>query len=204
MQLGVMFTKLLPMIIDIHYLISISYWGFVMRNSYPQSINALFNDNTKPGCTPLSQIQQRIVMLLNLNRKVSLLLPPTLRPWCRVGNFFQNVIVIECANASWMIRLRREQAQLLSTLRIHILPSLSSIDIRINPILAIKGRPNTQKIGVRTYVSRSVAENPRVLSIQSAKFIGNVAARSEGKLQELLERLMGLAIDDSHLNYHKK
>lgn len=164
-----------------------------MRDSRPQAIDTLFSDPAEPGRASLSQIQQRAVALLKLNRTVSALLPAPLRPWCRVGNFRQGVMVLECANASWMMRLRYEQTQLLSALRAQILPSLSSIDIRINPTLAIKGEPNAQNSGIGTRVSRPVAEKPRILSAQSAESIRHVAARSEGKLQKLLERLAGLA-----------
>ncbi|MCR3755490.1 MAG: hypothetical protein HNEKOMLI_00228 [Sodalis sp. Psp] len=118
-----------------------------MRDSHPRSIDSLFNDATNTDYVSLAQIQKRAVMLLKLNRAVRTLLPTLLRPWCRVANCRQNVIILETANASWKMRLRYEQTQLLSALRTHILPSLSSIDIRINPDLARNEEPSTQDNG---------------------------------------------------------
>lgn len=116
-----------------------------MRDSRPRSIDNLFSDATDIDRMFLAQIQQRAVMLLKLNRTIGTLLPAPLRPWCRVANFRQGVIVLETANASWKMRLRYEQTQLLSTLRAQILPSLSSIDIRINPDLARNKGPEYEK-----------------------------------------------------------
>lgn len=115
-----------------------------MRDSRPRSIDNLFSDATDTNRMFLARIQQRAIMLLKLNRAIRTLLPAPLRPWCRVANFRQGVIVLETANASWKMRLHYEQTQLLSTLRAQILPSLSSIDIRINPDLARNKDPNTK------------------------------------------------------------
>lgn len=104
-----------------------------MRDSRPQLLDVLFDDASAGSKGPLHNVQQRAVALLKLNRAVKGLLPAPLHPWCRVANFRQGILVLETANASWMMRLRYEQPALLSALRAQILPSLSSIDIRINP-----------------------------------------------------------------------
>lgn len=117
-----------------------------MRNSRPEPINKLFGNISEHTCrTTLSQVQKHAIFLLKLNRAVSALLPAPLRPWCRLANIRQNVIVLEISNASWLMQLRYEQHQLLSKLRAQILPSLSAIDIRINPAMAIKQESNAQK-----------------------------------------------------------
>ncbi|AEI74870.1 hypothetical protein MPC_054 [Candidatus Moranella endobia PCVAL] len=155
-----------------------------MRSSRPFPIYRLFLETTETSrVSSLLQIQQRAIMLLKLNRTVNALLPVPLRPWCRVANIRQGVMVLETASASWQIRLRYEQYQLLSVLRAQILPSLSSIDIRINPGLAITPELNAQKL----------VEKPRYLSANSAISIRHVAARSEGKLKNTLELLAKLA-----------
>lgn len=118
-----------------------------MRDSRPQLLDVLFDDASAGSKGPLHNVQQRAVALLKLNRAVKGLLPAPLHPWCRVANFRQGILVLETANASWMMRLRYEQPALLSALRAQILPSLSSIDIRINPALMAKAatRCKTQR-----------------------------------------------------------
>ena len=109
-----------------------------MRDSRPQLLDVLFDDASAGSKGPLHNVQQRAVALLKLNRAVKGLLPAPLHPLPR-ANFRQGILVLETANASWMMRLRYEQPALLSALRAQILPSLSSIDIRINPALMAKG-----------------------------------------------------------------
>lgn len=164
-----------------------------MRDSRPQSINTLIGDPADSGRDTLQTIQQRALVLLKLNRAVAGLLPAPLQPWCRVANFRQSVLILETANASWMMRLRYEQTQLLSALRAQILPSLSSIDIRINPDLATKARLTAQNNAVQTAITAGDGNQKRRLSAQSAQSIRHVAARSPEKLQKLLERLAELA-----------
>ncbi|MGP4123398.1 MAG: DUF721 domain-containing protein [Sodalis sp. (in: enterobacteria)] len=160
-----------------------------MRNSHPHPIDSLFSDATETDRISLLKLQQQAIMLLKLNRAVNALLPAPLRPWCRVANVRQGVMVLETATASWHMRLRYEQPQLLSALRAQILPSLSSIDIRINPGLAKKQEFNAKN----NYGSQKhywlIGGKPRHLSVQSAMSIRHVAARSEGKLKNALERL---------------
>jgi len=102
-----------------------------MRDSRPQSIESFFD--MAQDQSVLQNVQQRAIALNKLNRAVQGIIPVQLHPWCRVANFRQGILVIETANASWLMRLRYEQSSLLSALRAQILPSLTSIDIRINP-----------------------------------------------------------------------
>ncbi|MBU4681883.1 DUF721 domain-containing protein [Cedecea davisae] len=160
-----------------------------MRDSRPQSLENLFDDAGQESM--LQNVQQRAVALLRLNRAVKGILPAPLHPWCRVANFRQGILVLETANASWLMRLRYEQATLLSALRAQILPSLTSIDIRINPLLAVKGQEivqqNTTQTGTEKY------EVNRQLSEQSAEALREVAKRSPEKLRATIERLASLA-----------
>lgn len=90
----------------------------------------------------LQTIQRNAKAIIKLNRAVRGLLPAEIKPMCRVANYRNNIMVIEVANASWMTR-QYEKLNLLSALRTSILPSLSSIDIRINPDLMRKSRQNS-------------------------------------------------------------
>jgi len=165
-----------------------------MRDSRPQSIENFF-DQAQDKST-LQYVQQRATALHKLNRAVKSILPAQLHPWCRVANFRQGILVIETANASWLMRLRYEQSNLLSALRAQILPSLTSIDIRINPSLAAKGGKIAQENSTQT----KEAEKPpvRQLSEQSAELLRSVASQSPEKLKKILERLASRAGEGTH------
>lgn len=160
-----------------------------MRDSRPQSIENLFE--ATEGQSMLLSIQQRAMALNKLNRAVQGILPAQMHPWCRVANFRQGILVLETANASWMMRLRYEQSSLLSALRAQILPSLTAIDITINPTLAAIGQESVQKSGSQ---SEGKENSPgRQLSEQSAEILRSVASRSPEKLKKIIERLASLA-----------
>jgi hypothetical protein len=167
-----------------------------MRNSRPQLLDNLFNDASSQGQNPLSNIQQRAYALLKLNRAIKALLPKPLQTQCRVGNYRQGVLVLEVASANWMMLLRYEQPTLLSTLRAQILPSLASIDIRINPSLTVK-MENIAQNSIKS--SPSTHEiNSRHLSEQSAAALRELAERSPEKLKKSLERLAKWAGESTH------
>ncbi|MCP1438143.1 hypothetical protein J3D56_001579 [Erwinia persicina] len=159
-----------------------------MRDSRPQSIESFFE--AAEGQSMLQSIQQRAIALNKLNRALQGIIPAQLHPWCRVANFRQGVLVLETANASWMMRLRYEQSSLLSALRAQILPSLTSIDIRINPTMAAKAQENAQENSVRPAKENNLG---RQLSEESAEILRGVASRSPEKLKKTLERLALLA-----------
>lgn len=164
-----------------------------MRDSRPQLLDILFDDASATEKGPLHNVQQRATALLKLNRAVKGLLPAQLHPWCRVANFRQGILVLETANASWMMRLRYEQPSLLSALRAQILPSLSSIDIRINPSLMAKGSSQVQNLGKDTGSGQQAEVPMRHLSLESAEALRGLAAQSPEKLRKILERLAALA-----------
>lgn len=163
-----------------------------MRDSRPQLLDILFDDASATEKGPLHNVQQRATALLKLNRAVKGLLPAQLHPWCRVANFRQGILVLETANASWMMRLRYEQPALLSALRAQILPSLSSIDIRINPSLMAKADALVQN-AAKTAPDAVDTTKMRHLSQQSADELRGLASRSPERLRKALERLAALA-----------
>ena len=160
-----------------------------MRDSRPQALDNFFDESDKDSM--LQTIQQRAVALLRLNRAVRGILPAPMHPWCRVANFRQGILIIETANASWLMRLRYEQSALLSALRAQILPSLTSIDIRINPSLAGKRGETVQENNTQANTGQYVVD--RRLSEQSADTLREVAKRSPEKLRKAIERLASLA-----------
>ena len=88
-----------------------------------------------------------------------------------------------------MTRLRYEIPSLLSALRKEILPSLSSIDIKINPSLSIKAG----KKSVTSSLKDLTPVKKRHLSVESAQSLKYLAEKSPKKLRERLERLAALA-----------
>ncbi|CDG20342.1 conserved protein of unknown function [Xenorhabdus poinarii G6] len=167
-----------------------------MRDSRPQSLDTLFEDTAVAGKSPLQVIQQHAIALLKLNRTVLSLLPAQLHPWCRVANYRKQILVLEAGNASWMTRLRYEIPTLLSTLRSGILPSLSSIDIRINPSLMVKCDNNEQgcsKSSTKAFNNDNQERPTRRLTHESAKTLMILAENSPEKLKRRLERLAALA-----------
>nr|WP_113864969.1 DUF721 domain-containing protein [Brenneria salicis]NMN90603.1 hypothetical protein [Brenneria salicis ATCC 15712 = DSM 30166]RBP66903.1 hypothetical protein DES54_102113 [Brenneria salicis ATCC 15712 = DSM 30166]RLM32121.1 hypothetical protein BHG07_01720 [Brenneria salicis ATCC 15712 = DSM 30166] len=163
-----------------------------MRDSRPQSLESLFDNASTSGAGPLRDVQQRAIALLKLNRAVRGLLPAQLHPWCRVANYRQGLLVLETANANWLMRLRYEQPALISALRAQILPSLASIDIRINPSLAAKGH-EILKIPPALSGNETQSKPLRQLSEQSAETLRSLAGHSPEKLRKILERLASLA-----------
>lgn len=174
-----------------------------MRDSRPQLLDILFDDASVTEQGPLYQVQQRAMALLKLNRAVTGLLPRQLHPWCRVANFRQGILVLETANASWMMRLRYEQSSLLSALRAQILPSLSSIDIRINPALMVKDS-NYEQSRVEMAEKTPTGAPLRHLSQESAEELRGLAARSPEKLRKTLERLASLAGESANTTNRSK
>ncbi|WP_340615441.1 DUF721 domain-containing protein [Xenorhabdus entomophaga] len=167
-----------------------------MRDSRPQSLDTLFEDAATVGKSPLQVIQRHAIALLKLNRAVLSLLPAQLHPWCRVANYRKQILVLEAGNASWMTRLRYEIPVLLSTLRSEILPSLSSIDIRINPSLMIKCDNNAQSLSgssTKAFNNDNKELPKRQLTHESAKTLMMLAEHSPEKLKRRLERLAALA-----------
>jgi hypothetical protein len=167
-----------------------------MRDSRPQSLENLFDEAGAQSV--LQNVQQRATALLRLNQAVRGILPAQLHPWCRVANFRQGVLVIETANASWLMRLRYEQSTLLSALRAQILPSLTSIDITINPSLAAIGSDSVQENSIQ--MPNGQFEVNRELSEQSAEALREVAKRSPEKLRAAIERLASLAGESTNKN----
>ncbi|CDG47253.1 DUF721 domain-containing protein [Serratia symbiotica] len=168
-----------------------------MRDSRPQLLDVLFDDALTADKAPQHNVQQHALALLKLNRAVKSLLPAQLHLWCRVANIRQGILVLEAANASWMMRLRYEQPMLLSTLRAQILPSLSSIDIRINPGLMANGEHRVKN-------TQQAAPLRRHLSQESARAVMGLANHSPEKLRKILEQLAALAGESNNATRHDK
>lgn len=163
-----------------------------MRDSRPQLLDNIFDDTNM-----LRNVQQRATALLKLNTAVRSLLPTQLKPHCRVANYRNNVLILETDSANWLMGLRYEQSKLLSTLRMDILPSLASIDIKINPSWQIN------VIGI-AQPNQSTSEPARKISPQTALHLKELANHCPERLRQKLERLAALAGESANTTSHKK
>lgn len=162
-----------------------------MRDSHPQELFDALEESLAKTSSPLKTIQRTAQAINKLNQAVKGLLPSELKPMCRVANYRNCILVIEVANASWMTRLNYEKLHLISALRNSILPSLSSIDIRINPVLMQKKVENSS-LNNQTVKTHQVPNN-RKISTETAKHLLRLAENSSKGLKERLERLAALA-----------
>lgn len=165
-----------------------------MRDSRPQLFDDFFEDTSM-----LRNVQQHAVALLKLNQAVTALLPRQLQSQCRVGNYRKGVLVIETTNANWLMALRYEKEKLLSTLRQDILPSLITINFKINPALSCKIEQEKMNTAVKQ------EPNPRKISEATAEHLSTLADKyAEGSsLGEKLKRLASLAGESANKTSRK-
>ncbi|MEQ5222816.1 DciA family protein [Providencia alcalifaciens] len=172
-----------------------------MRDSHPQALFDVLEESLAKTSNTLQTIQRNAKAILKLNRVVKSLLPAEIKPMCRVANYRNNIMVIEVANASWMTRLNYEKMNLTSALRSSILPSLSSIDIRINPDLIRKSKQNSSLN--KQSVNQKENRNQRQISTQTAEQLLRLAEKSPKGLKERFERLAALAGESTNATNRK-
>ncbi|MGL5006186.1 MAG: DUF721 domain-containing protein [Plesiomonas sp.] len=170
-----------------------------MRDHRPQPLEALFTESH------LQNVQQRAIALLKLNQTVKALLPAELHPHCRVANFRQSILILEITNASFALRLRYLIPALLSELRRQTLPTLVTIEHRINPRMAISHATWQSTPSIQHY-SESAERATRTISAQTAEHLHVLASHSSAsaKLKEKLQKLAALAQQNTALNSKAK
>ena len=148
-----------------------------MRDNEPKMLTNLLSQGSL-----LSQIHERTLALSQLAKVVDELLPTPLNQQYRVANYRQGVLILEVSSANWLTRIKYEQSNLISAIRKKILPSLSSIQYKINPAIA-------------TNYSQSVnffdknAKINNVITIQTAIYLNAVAEHAPEKLKKQLIKL---------------
>lgn len=159
-----------------------------MRDHHPQPLDSLFTE------THLQNVQQRAIALLKLNQTVKALLPAELHAHCRVANYRQSILILEITNASFALRLRYLIPALLSALRQQALPTLVTIEHRINPRMAISNATLRDPAQAR-HKSGNSEEVKRIISVQTAEHLQILASHSSAsaKLKEKLQKLAALA-----------
>lgn len=150
----------------------------VMRDHRPKSTLDLLENNAS------GQVRQRALALAKLNEQIKDLLPAQSAKHCRVANYRDGTLILECGSSSWATRLNYDRQMLLSALRREALPTLSTIEIKVNPDLA--------KSDIRITAEKKKAE-PRTLSPIAAEYLKAVAEMVPDKLKKRLEAIAALS-----------
>ena len=148
-----------------------------MRDNEPKVLTSLLSQGAL-----LSKIKERTVALSQLTKVIDELLPPPLNQQYRVANYRQGVLILEVSSASWLTRLKYEQSNLLSGIRQKILPSLSSIQYKINPTIATSYPQSV-------ILSDKNVKISNVISKQTAIYLNAVAEQAPDKLKKQLIKL---------------
>ena len=148
-----------------------------MRDNEPKVLTSLLSQGAL-----LSKIKERTVALSQLTKVIDELLPTPLNQQYRVANYRQGVLILEVSSASWLTRLKYEQGNLLSGIRQKILPSLSSIQYKINPTIATS---YSQSV----ILSDKNVKISNVISKQTAIYLNAVAEQAPDKLKKQLIKL---------------
>ena len=148
-----------------------------MRDNEPKVLTSLLSQGAL-----LSKIKERTVALSQLTKVIDELLPTPLNQQYRVANYRQGVLILEVSSASWLTRLKYEQGNLLSGIRQKILPSLSSIQYKINPTIATN---YSQSV----ILSDKNVKISNVISKQTAIYLNAIAEQAPDKLKKQLIKL---------------
>lgn len=148
-----------------------------MRGNEPKVLTSLLSQGAL-----LSKIKDRTIALSQLTKIIDELLPPPLIQQYRVANYRQGVLILEVSSASWLTRLKYEQSNLLSGIRQKILPSLSSIQYKINPTIATS---YSQSV----ILSDKNVKISNVISKQTAIYLNAIAEQAPDKLKKQLIKL---------------
>ncbi|MBI0153703.1 DUF721 domain-containing protein [Gilliamella sp. W8128] len=148
-----------------------------MRGNEPKVLTSLLSQGAL-----LSKIKDRTIALSQLTKIIDELLPPPLIQQYRVANYRQGVLILEVSSASWLTRLKYEKGNLLSGIRQKILPSLSSIQYKINPTIATN---YSQSV----ILSDKNVKISNVISKQTAIYLNAIAEQAPDKLKKQLIKL---------------
>lgn len=135
-----------------------------MKNNYPKSLDILLTEY-KFKSHILQNIKQHSKNLIKINNIVLNLLPKKLKKWCHIANYRQKILILEVGNASRKIRIHYEIPRLIFKLRNSILPSLSTIEIIINPEIFIEEKTHS--------IQKNIFNKSNLIQIKKIKKIIN-------------------------------
>ncbi len=152
-----------------------------MRKNHPCALTQLASD------VNFRKLKERADQLSALDRVLQSVLERHQIKHGKIANFRTGTLFIALPSAVWLTRFNQKRSDILSELRQH-LPSLVSIEAKINPALAHKKTPSDP-------IKPTFKANPRTISSTSASYILSAAEHASGSLKEKLERLAALATE---------
>lgn len=102
-----------------------------MRDNRPETTQNLLKKKS------IQHLHQHALELSRLNQLVSTLLPEATAKHCRVANYRNGILILECGSSAWVTRLNYDRLHILASLRRQLLPSLMTIEIKVNPKLSV-------------------------------------------------------------------
>ncbi|VFP88001.1 DciA family protein [Candidatus Erwinia haradaeae] len=121
-----------------------------MRDHQPQLAQSFLEKAQKKSI--LQYIYQRITILNEVRLLSYKVIPESLHPWYNIANIHQNTLILNAANANYLMCLHYEKSNLLKTLQEKLLPSLKFIHIRIDPTITTQAAKITQDHHDRFYI----------------------------------------------------
>ncbi len=125
-----------------------------MRDHRPRTTFDLFKENR------ILQLHEHALVLAKINQLIASILPMQAQSQCRVANYRQGVLIIECTTSAWATRLNYQRGELLSLLRKEKLFSLTTIEFKINPSLTeTLKKPKTHQTSEKPLLSEGAAQH---------------------------------------------
>ncbi len=149
-----------------------------MRDHRPRTTFDLFKEEH------LLRLQEYASTLAKINQVLATVLSEQAQSQCRVANYRQGILIIECTSPTWVTRLNYQRGELLSLLRQKKLFNLTTIEFKINPSLtkALK-MPETH---------HQVPEKPP-LSEGAARHLNAIAKTAPAQLKARIEAIAALS-----------
>lgn len=122
-----------------------------------------------------SQLRSKSGALHQLQQQLMPLLDPAARPHCVISNVRGGTLVVHVSSAAWATRLQYQRLELLSSLRRHGFPMLTTIEFKVNPQLS--------------RIQQEKPTNTNRLSTTAGEHLTQLAEGVGGELGEKLKKL---------------
>ena len=144
----------------------------------PQDISKLLSGSS------LAAQQQQVSLLQQLNKVLAEVLQLEQLSFCQVSTIRDGRAIILCASAPWLTRLKLQRDAILDNFRRKILPDLAGLDIEVSP------NGQNKPLGVQETAAVAYQAKKSSLSEQNRQQLAELAASSDGPVQQALQRLL--------------
>lgn len=134
---------------------------------------------------PVYQGQQQADIVRHLNTELMQILQLEKLTFCKVNRVQAGRVQIMCSSASWAVRLKMQNSDILTKFRQNVLPECMGIDIEVNPNLDLRyqtAAPATADL-----------QATRQISEQAASYLLASAESADPILADKLRKLAALA-----------